>query len=107
MAALEERLREWAKPPSDAQKERCENAERMICNAIEASSALQNRGVRVFVQGSYGNNTNTARNSDVDVGVVCESLFFPQYPDGESDGDFGNSSLTTLFHSLRMRLDKQ
>jgi len=89
MSDLETQLIIWAQPPSEAQEQRCKNAEKMIRNAIQASDSLKRRNISIFTQGSYANNTNTARTSDVDVGVVCHDVNFAQYPDGMSREDFG------------------
>ena len=89
MEDLEGQLKIWAQPPSKAQEQRCQNAETMIRNAINASTALKHRNITIFGQGSYFNNTNTARNSDVDIGVVCNDTIILDYPDGMSKGDFG------------------
>ncbi|MGX9355023.1 nucleotidyltransferase domain-containing protein [Roseobacteraceae bacterium S113] len=101
MADLESKLLEWAKPPSEAQEERCSNAESMIRNAIKASPKLAGRNIKVFSQGSYANNTNTARLSDVDVGVVCSDSLFSSYPAGMSRGDFGLSAADYLFSTFK------
>jgi hypothetical protein len=86
----------WAGPPSDTQKEKSENAERMIRKAVEQDAALSRRSVRVFTQGSYRNNTNVKQESDVDIGVCCEDLINPDYtfvPDvGDSDVGLVDSS---------------
>src|SRR3989338_4260780 len=87
----EQKFREWAKPPVQAEQDRCENAERAIRNAIARSDKLRHRSVRVFPQGSYKNNTNVRRDSDVDIGIVCEDIFFADYPEGTSRETFGNS----------------
>lgn len=89
MSDLEEKLKGWASPPSAAQEERCKNAESMIRNAINASDALKKRTISIFTQGSYANNTNTARTSDVDVGILCSDVIFSAYPEGKSASDFG------------------
>ena len=85
----EDRFRVWAQSPSQTETERAENAERMVRNAIKASSALNARDVRVFVQGSYRNRTNIRRESDVDIGVCCYDTFFYEYPPGTTTQTFG------------------
>lgn len=71
----------WAQGPSKTEKEKAENAERQIRQAIQNSPALKLRNIQVFTQGSYRNRVNVRKNSDVDVGVLCFDTFFPQYPD--------------------------
>ena len=80
----------WAKPPGKTEEQRIENAIKAIKNAIAASPKLNTRDIKVFTQGSYRNNTNVRQDSDVDVGVVCYDVFFPEYPEGTTDETFGN-----------------
>lgn len=87
--SLEDKFRRWAKPPSQSEEDRCNNAVTAIRNAINGSSKLRNRNIKVFLQGSYRNNTNVRQDSDVDVGVLCLDTFFPDYPDGKGHSDFG------------------
>ncbi|NOE32170.1 nucleotidyltransferase [Ruegeria sp. HKCCD7318] len=101
MTVSEEQLLVWAQPPSKTQEERCKNAEDMIRKAIQASDALKSRDITVFLQGSYANNTNTARKSDVDVGVVCHESFFSSYPEGKSRDDFGLADATYTFADFK------
>lgn len=75
----ESTFRAWAKPSSDTEQERSENAERMIREAIYSSAALSGRNVDVFAQGSYRNNTNVRRDSDVDICVLCHDVYFADY----------------------------
>lgn len=71
----------WAQGPSQTEQERAENAESQIRQAINASSKLKNRNIKVFTQGSYRNRVNVRKNSDVDVGILCYDTFFPEYDD--------------------------
>lgn len=84
----ETQFRDWAKPPGKTEKERCDNAESAIRNAIAASKKLQTRGISVFTQGSYRNNTNVRKDSDVDIGILCTDTFFYGLPDGTTREDF-------------------
>lgn len=72
----EAQFKEWAKPPGKTEQERCDNAASAIRNAIKASEKFRNRGVEVLAHGSYRNNTNVRRDSDVDIGVLCTDTFF-------------------------------
>ena len=72
----EEQFREWARPPGKTEQDRCDNAVSAIRNAIRASDKLRARGVTVFAQGSYRNNTNVRKDSDVDIGILCTDTFF-------------------------------
>jgi hypothetical protein len=84
----ETQFREWAKPPGKTEKERCENAASAVRNAIGASDKLRARQVSVFVQGSYRNNTNVRRESDVDIGILCADTFFLDLPEGTTRETF-------------------
>jgi len=75
-------FREWSKPASDTEQEKCENAERMIRVAIKESDKLAKRTIDVFAQGSYRNNTNVRHDSDVDICVVCRDVFFSDFSNG-------------------------
>lgn len=66
----------WSKPEGVNEEERCDNAERMIREAIRQSPALAHLNIEVFAQGSFRNRTNVARESDVDVCVVCHNNVF-------------------------------
>ena len=72
----EAQFREWAKPPGKTEQDRCDNAVSAIRNAIKASDKLRTRGVSIFAQGSYRNNTNVRKDSDVDIGILCTDIFF-------------------------------
>ena len=41
-------------------------------------------------QESHRNRTNVRKESDVDVGIVCRDVFFPDYPEGTDRATFGN-----------------
>ena len=87
----EEKFRDWAKPPGKTEQDRMDNAERAIKNAIRASDDLKSRDIRVFAQGSYRNNTNVRQDSDVDIAVVCQDVFLPDYPLEMTQEDFFHS----------------
>lgn len=79
----EAQFREWAKPPGKTEQDRCDNAVSAIRNAIKASDKLRTRGVSIFAQGSYRNNTNVRKDSDVDIGILCTDTFFFDLPEGK------------------------
>jgi hypothetical protein len=87
----EDVFRRWAAPPSQTEQAKCDNAERAIRKAIEASPDLNRRTIKVFAQGSYRNNTNVRQDSDVDICVLCTDVFFTDYSmsKGLSDADVG------------------
>lgn len=72
----EAQIRAWSAPPGAAEQEKTERAEREVRAAVQASTALKSRDIRVFPQGSYRNRTNVPRESDVDVCVLCMDTFW-------------------------------
>jgi hypothetical protein len=98
---LEQMLLSWTKPPSDTEDSKCENAEKMIRDAIADNEALLKYKLQVFAQGSYANNTNVRLNSDVDIVVRNMTLFYTQYPEGKSDKDFGNTTSDITFTAFK------
>jgi hypothetical protein len=87
--ALETDFREWSKPPTATEEQRCTNAERVVRNAIRSYPAFATRNIEVFAQGSYRNGTNVRANSDVDVCVRCTDVYFLDLPGGYNKASFG------------------
>jgi hypothetical protein len=94
----------FAAPPSQSERDRMDNAERAVRNAIAASDKLSVRDVRAFAQGSYRNRVNVRADSDVDVAVVCSNSFFWQGPAGSTRETFGIEPATYKFDTLRTEL---
>jgi hypothetical protein len=69
----------WGAPPSNTEQEKCDNAERAVRKAIEASAALSSKQIKVFAQGSYANGTNVRQDSDVDICVLYTQAWFSDY----------------------------
>jgi predicted nucleotidyltransferase len=84
----------WGAPPSNTEQTKCENAERAIGKAINASAKLSVKSIDVFTQGSYANRTNVRQDSDVDICVLYTGAFFPDYSmsEGLSDSVLGYSN---------------
>jgi hypothetical protein len=98
-AEWDARFSSWAQSPGQTERDKCDNAVRAVRNAIDASTALAGRLVRVFPQGSYRNRTNVRQDSDVDV-AVCSSyttFFDPPLPHAQ----VGLTPATYLFHQFR------
>lgn len=85
----EEQLVNWHKPASATEDERINHAINMIKSAIKNSDDFDSLTYEIFVQGSYGNNTNVKLNSDVDVNIMLTSTFFSCYPNGKNRDDYG------------------
>lgn len=93
-------FRSWSKPSSDTEEEKSSNTERMIRAAIAGSPELSKRNIEVFTQGSYKNNTNVRQDSDVDICIRYNDVFFYDLPEdgtvtkasvGFSDGSYDYS----------------
>lgn len=85
----------WAKPPSQTEQTKCDNAVRAVQKAIGASEALQGRSIAVLPQGSYRNRTNVRADSDVDLCVLCSDSLFFDLPNGKTPADFAISTPAT------------
>ena len=85
----ENKFRLWTKKPSDTEEAMCENAERMIRNAIRNDDELSKINIEIFAQGSYSNNTNVKQNSDVDICIRYMDSYFCDFPNGKNKSDFG------------------
>lgn len=94
----EDTFRSWAKSPSTAEQDKCNNAETAIRKAVANHSNFTNKTVRVFTQGSYRNRTNIGAESDVDVGVLCTDTFFFDLPEGFTADSFGISTPAEYSH---------
>ena len=98
-------FRSWAQPPGATEQQRSENAIRAIRKAIDASSQLRGRQIRVFTQGSHRNRVTVRQDSDVDVGVMLHDCFLPQYPDGMNGADFGVLNVGYSFSQFKNELE--
>ncbi len=103
MKFTESMLEEYSKPLSATEDQQCKNAIRMVSDALKKigftddgkeivplysntyaySLHLRNntntRKIKVFIQGSYANNTNVRTKSDVDIAVIQEEVFETEY----------------------------
>lgn len=76
MTVLEDKLAGWTGRSSDTEQEKQERTERMIREAINAHEPFQSLSRKVYAKGSYANNTNVRSDSDVDIAVECENLYY-------------------------------
>lgn len=74
--SLEETLSGWTGPSSITEQEKQERTERMIREAVDEHSALDDCNLSVFAKGSYANNTNVRTDSDVDIAVQCHDVMY-------------------------------
>jgi len=123
MIFTEEQLRSYAKPLSETEENQCKNAIRMVSNALKdlglkenemdtlygASTAYEIRmtggatgyDIKLFLQGSYANNTNVRGHSDIDIAVVQEDTFQPAYRLNVSGADYGFTNATPRIKSFK------
>lgn len=100
-------FRYWAKPPGKTEQDRCDNATSAIRNAIKASDKLHARGVSIFAQGSYRNNTNVRKDSDVDIGILCTDIFFHDpLPKGWTQEKLGFSDATYHYDQYKNEIEE-
>jgi hypothetical protein len=103
----ETQFREWAKPPGKTEQERCDNAISAIRNAIKSSETLRDLNLSIFSQGSYRNNTNVRRDSDVDIGILCSQPFFVDpLPEGLTDKGLGLYDVNYSYSKFRSDVEK-
>lgn len=113
MIFTEDMLITYSQPLSATEDQQCKNAIRMVIDAIkpfgfsetrsfvepmyaetyayyqELASDHGNRKIKVFLQGSYANNTNVRTQSDVDIAIVEEDVFQTSYRSGVNDSAYG------------------
>lgn len=97
----EEQFKNWYKPASETEDTKINNAIDMIKKALKDCNELNTLTYEVFVQGSYGNNTNVRVDSDVDVNVMLTSTFYSCYPDGKNDSYYGFSKGTISYNEYK------
>jgi len=103
----EDQFREWAKPPGKTEQERCDNAVSAIRNAIRANNNLSARNISIFTQGSYRNNTNVRKDSDVDIGILCtDTFFYAPLPDGWTPEKLGISIATYHYEQYKNEVEE-
>ena len=96
----------WAQPPSKTEEQRSDNAITGIRTAVNRSSKLNQRKIKVFIQGSYRNRVNVRQNSDVDLGVMLYDAFLGEYPEGKTRADFGNVDVDYRHSQFKNELEE-
>ncbi len=100
----ESTFRSWAQPPGKTEQQRFENA---IRNAIDRSSRLKARRIKVFAQGSYRNRVTVRQDSDVNVGVMLYDYFLARYPEGMTRASLAIAMWTTPSRSSKTSLRRR
>lgn len=93
----------WGAAPGETEQTKCENAERAVRKAIDASTKLSAKSIEVFAQGSYANRTNVRQDSDVDICVLYTGAFFPDYSmsEGLNGAALGHSDGAYLYTEFK------
>jgi len=113
MKFTETQLQKFAAPLSAAEDQKCQVAIGMVSDSLkslgfsdngksitkminetyaymlEMSNTATNRNVKIFIKGSYANNTNVRTDSDVDIAIVEEDVFLVEYRAGATDENYG------------------
>jgi hypothetical protein len=74
MAVSESQLDTWSKQGSVTQSQQTYASVRGVLNGSDA--AYHHRSYSIFLQGSYGNDTNIYADSDVDVVIATDSVYY-------------------------------
>lgn len=73
MAIPETQLETWSNAPSSTLYQ---NSYNQVKNALSAYQGLESRGFEVYLQGSYKNSTNIRGDSDVDIVVQLNDVYY-------------------------------
>jgi len=95
----EEQFIGWTKPPSDSEKTKLENSERMVRDAINSDEKLKEKSTETFGQGSYANNTNVRLNSDIDINIRYTGGFYFNLPQNKTREDYGLNNPSSYSYS--------
>ncbi len=76
-------IQRWTLKSSTSEQQRMDRAERMVRDAIDKHPPFSDhrRNFTVYVKGSYANETNVRRDSDVDVVVENHEVYYSDYID--------------------------
>ena len=101
----ENKLKEWSKPPSDTEIEKCERSLRMVKEAVNSDSNLSKMNLEVYAKGSFDNRTNIPSDSDVDIAIVAKDYFFNKYPEDMSNEYFGFITSTYSYEDFKKQIE--
>ena len=93
-----EQLTAMARPASETEEQKLENAENAVKNAL-ANYTLASGNYEVFGQGSYANNTNIRNNSDIDINVCYTGGFYYKIPEGKTREEYGLTNPSTYSYT--------
>jgi len=93
----------WCSPTNPTEKQRILRAIQMAENAVKSCNKLKDKDIEIFVQGSYANNTNVRKQSDVDVCVMLKDTFYSKYAEGMTQDRYGFTDGADDFKLYRKR----
>lgn len=102
----EDTFQTCANGPSQTEQAKCENAERVICDALNNSDRLSKLNILVFAQGSYKARTNVKLDSDVDICILLKEQFFVDYPQNFTDKDSSLTDGTLTYQEFKNLVEK-
>ncbi len=97
----EDSFKHWHRAASETEETRISNTLSMVKDAIKKHPELSKKDVEVFVQGSYGNNTNVRKESDIDICVMLRDTVFLKFPKGKGYDDYGFTKEGDSFNDFR------
>ena len=130
MKFTELELKNYAKPLSSTENQKCINAIQMVRDALkgigftddnkmikplyedtysyslEMRSVYEEKKIRLFIQGSYANNTNVRTESDVDIAIIQEDIFQTVYRDGVTDKNYGFITVSNEVKSFKDKVEE-
>jgi hypothetical protein len=77
-------LSRWIKPSSEDEQVQQDRAQRMVTDAVKRHDTLKTASLHIYAKGSYANNTNVRRDSDVDIVVECQACQYFDYMPGQA-----------------------
>lgn len=98
-------LSRWIKPSSDTEQAQQDRAQRMATYAVTGQAALRSANLHVYAKGSYANNTNVRRNSDVDIVVECQACHYYDYMPGQAPATALGTAYTGEWTPAKLRIE--
>ena len=107
MKYTNDQLKEMARPASDSEEIRMDNATKMVKDALFGNGIIPSNDYEIFAQGSYANNTNVRNNSDIDINICYTGAFYYTIPDGTTKEQYGLTNPSTYsFQQFKNDVEK-
>lgn len=98
-------LSRWIQPSSTDEQIEQERAERMVTKAVSAYAPLKSAKLNIYAKGSYPNNTNVRRDSDVDIAVECTVCQYVEFMPGQEPTETSVSSYVGEWSPSHLRAE--